>query len=241
MRKGLLIFMVMLSSAVMAQKGVTTFGIQVKPLIPNSYFNFSDETKTSVDGSLSSNWAPRASLNFGMVIRKGLSKAISVETGINLVRRNYTVESVDQGLGINNDIKFSFTGYEIPIQGLIYVRLDERWWMNGSAGVSIDMYPSNTFASKSEFQDGTFYDFSVRTVKSSWLQLAIQANYGFEFRSKDSGYFYLGASYHRPFSDFASSEVTYEYDLERIITFNRLSGTYFTLDFRYFFNEKPER
>lgn len=225
----------------MAQKGVTTFGIQVKPLIPNSYFNFSGETKVSEDGSLTSTWSPRTSLNFGMVIRKGLTKSISVETGINLVRRNYVVESTDEGLNVNNNLKFSFTGYEIPIQGLIYVRLDDKWWMNGSAGLSIDMYPSNTFASESEFQTGTFYDFSVRTVKSSWLQMAIQANYGFEYRSKKKGYFYIGATYHRPFSDFASSEVTYEYDLERIITFNRLSGTYFTLDFRYFFDEKPEK
>lgn len=231
----------MLSATGLAQKGVTTFGIQLKPLIPNSYFNFSDESKQSLDGSLSSTWSPRASLNFGMVIRKGISKAISIETGINLVRRNYTVESIDESQNVINETKFSFSGYEIPLQGLIYVRLDERWWMNGSAGVSLDMYPSNTFVTGSEFQNRTFYDFSIRTVKSSWLQLAIQANYGFEFRSKDKGYFYVGASYHRPFSDFASSEVTYEYDLEKVITFNRLSGTYFTLDFRYFFNEKAER
>lgn len=241
MKKILFVCGMLLSLSIMAQKGVKTFGIQVKPLVPNSYFNFSGEQQTSPDGSLVSTWNPRPSLNFGMTIRMGFTKALSLETGINLLRRNYEVVSVDASQNIENTMRFTFVGYEIPIQGLVYVQLGKGWWMNGSAGFSLDMYPSSTFTAGSEQRGPVFYDFTVSTVRKSWIQTAIQVNYGFEYRSKKDGYFYLGASYHRPFTDIAISEVTYDYDLES--TFNQilLNGNYFTVDFRYFFHEKAQR
>jgi len=226
---------------VQGQADLTTFGIQVKPLVPNSYFNFSTETVLSDNEVLEASWEPRPSLCFGMVIRHGFTDFFSVETGINLVRRNYEVRGVDEEEGITGSTRFAFTGYEIPLQGLIYVRLGQEWWMNGAGGMSIDMYPSSTFASSAVEGDTLFYDFAVTTVKRRWVQLSLLANLGFEYRHKSKGSFYLGASYHRPFNDMAISQLNYQKGQEVSRANLALNGNYFTIDLRYFFHEKGNR
>jgi hypothetical protein len=223
----------------LAQEGVLTFGVQFRPLVPNRFVDFSDLV---VEGEgMNGVWSPELSLNFGGVVRYGITRAISIESGINVIRRRYTVFAVADDLGLNEGVVNRFDGYEIPIQALYYVRLGDKLWMNASGGISLDMYPSNTFSTAQAQRDTTFYQIEQFTARRSWLQIAVQANYGFEYRTKESGYFYLGASYHQPFSDMAISESVIRWDggVRRSIT--ALSGAYFTFDFRYFFHEDPDR
>jgi hypothetical protein len=223
----------------LAQEGVLTFGVQFRPLVPNRFVDFSDLV---VEGEgMNGVWSPELSLNFGGVVRYGITRAISIESGINVIRRRYTVFAVADDLGLNEGVVNRFDGYEIPIQALYYVRLGDKLWMNASGGISLDMYPSNTFSTAQAQRDTTFYQIEQFTARRSWLQIAVQANYGFEYRTKESGYFYLGASYHQPFSAMAISESVIRWDggVRRSIT--ALSGAYFTFDFRYFFHEDPDR
>ncbi len=222
-----------------AQEGVLTFGVQFRPLIPNEFVNFRAE-EAQGEG-ITGIWEPRPSLNFGGVVRYGISRSISMETGINLVRRNYRVRMIADDLGLNETVSNAFVGYEIPVQAMYYVQLGDKLWMNASGGLSIDMYPSNTFSAENAQRDTAFYQIEQFTQRNSWLQLSVSANYGFEYRTKDKGYFYLGATYHQPFSDMAFSEavIRWQGGLRRAIT--PLSGTYFTIDLRYFFHEDPER
>ena len=241
MRKVVYVCLFLLPLQLLAQKDLTTFGIQLKPLVPNSYFNFSSESVLSDDGVLEATWEPKPSLCFGMVIRHGFTDFFSVETGINLIRRNYEVIGRDEEEGVSGATRFAFTGYEIPLQGLIYVRLGEEWWMNGAGGMSIDMYPSSTFASSAVQGDTTFYDFAVTTVKRRWVQMSLLANLGFEYRHKKKGSFYIGATYHRPFNDMAISQLNYQNTSQVHRANLALNGNYFTIDFRYFFHEKSRR
>lgn len=222
-----------------AQEGVVTFGFQFKPLVPNRFLGF-EPIEASHD-SLTATWTPRVSMNFGMVIRYGINNSISLETGINLVRRNYTTEIFSDDTPEVGEIRHAFIGYEIPIQGLFYVKLGDKLWMNASGGISVDFYPSNTFSTSSVRVDSIVYDFEQYTGRRSWAQIAVQANYGFEYRTKKSGYFYLGASFHRPFSSMAFSEALMIWPGHRRRVVTELTGTYFTFDLRYFFHEDPER
>jgi hypothetical protein len=65
------------------------------------------------------------------------------------------------------------------------------------------------------------------------------ANHGYELRTEKKGIFYLGASYHRPFTFIYKSFMFYRKPNETISGILDLSGNYFTIDFRYFFHEDP--
>lgn len=225
--------------ALRAQQGVTTFGVQFKPMVPSAFFETGPETFSTDE--LEMTLTPRFGVNFGCVIRKGLTPTWSFETGINLVQRNYSIQFQHERLPQNETMNYRFIGYEIPLQGLLYMRLGENLFVNASGGMSIDLYPSNVETSNGYFVDTVAFDFYQKTIRQSWLQAAILANLGFEWRTKKSGYFYLGASYHRPFNDIGYVFAEIQIDTDPAVVTYPVSGNYLTIDLRYFFHEDPQR
>lgn len=213
-----------------AQERVTTFGVQLKPIIPLQFFDdgFQEQSIDGIDYMSDS----KLGLSFGMVIRIGLTKSLSLETGINYLRRNYSLNINEPDSGFSSSSKFRLVNYEIPVQGLVYVRINRNMYMNVSGGVSFDLYPTPLFTSD------IYYSNAVN--RTGWLQPSLIANIGWEYRTESSGYFYFGASFHRPFQSIMTQYVTYygesgnrfeeaEFDL---------SGNYITIDLRYFFHEE---
>ena len=82
----MLLFTLAVSGDLFGQKGVTTFGLQVKPVIPLSFF---DPLVTVEAPPLRGSMELTGGLAFGMVVRYGLTKSISFETGINQITRRY--------------------------------------------------------------------------------------------------------------------------------------------------------
>lgn len=233
------LLLLLLPAVVDAQKDVTTFGIQFKPIIPSKFFDSGVET---IEGDFFNvTKTPKLGYNFGMVIRKGFTDILSLEVGINYTRRRFDLEVTEPVDGVKKNLNFIFTAYEIPVQGLLYVQLGDEIWMNAAAGFSVDMYPSDLFSSDSEDLNGSIYDFEQRTYRSNWVQFSLVANYGFEWRTEEDGIFYLGASYHRPFNNMAVTEVTFKKDNFPYKETLTLSGSYLTIDLRYFFHEEAQR
>ena len=108
-RAGFLIAILLLNLHAIAQLNVTTFGLQVKPMVPSKFFGTGPEFATSE--SLSISFTPKFGLNLGMVIRRGLTKNWSFETGINMVQRNYELEFQHPFLKSNQLLKFRYIGY----------------------------------------------------------------------------------------------------------------------------------
>ncbi len=225
----LLLIASMLSTVLHAQENVTTFGIQYKPIIPTRVFN-SGFTALSDD-----NWnieiGPKFGHNFGMVIRRGLSKRWSVESGINFVTRNFQVDASYNDTTFT-DTDFKLIAYEIPIKGLVYIQLGDRLFLNTALGFSIDMYPSDIVTADVHFDHFT--------ARRNWVQSGLIGNFGVELRTKEKGYFYLGGTLHRPFTELASTHLTYHRlpnTIDSRVSLN-LKGSYFTVDLRYFFHEE---
>ena len=82
--------------------------------------------------------------------------------------------------------------------------------------------------------------FKQEGAYKSKLQGAFLANFGFEYRTKNSGYFYLGTSYHLPFAPIMDFAMVYDYQGGKKLQIDHVQGSYLTLDLRYFFNEKKE-
>jgi hypothetical protein len=217
-----------------SQKKGTTFGFQIKPIIPVNYFNAGPQTVS--DSLVEINIKPKTGFSFGVLIRQEISKSIAIEAGISSVKRNYDVEA--KGLTDNRSDKtdFSFLSYQIPIQGLFYIQLSEQIFMNTTAGVGIDMYPSDI---KSK---GENFLLNNQTSRFQNFNLSLLANLGFEYRTEKNGTFYIGASFNGPFKAIAKSFYTYNYvDSKNTTVSSLLNGNYITLDLRFFFPEQDDK
>ena len=218
-----------------SQEKVTTFGIQLKPIVPVEFFNAGTQTKTV--NNIEYINQPKFGMSFGMVIRKGLTKNLSIETGLNFLKRNYGLMINDVDASFESIYDFSIVNYEIPVLLLAYVELGRNTFMNVAGGASLDLYPTPLFVQDESFTNAV--------NRAHWLQPSLLANIGWEYRSDKSGYFYVGASLHRPFTNIFTEYVTYKgVDGNRLEeeTFE-LSVSYFTIDLRYFFHEdkQPKR
>jgi hypothetical protein len=214
-----------------AQSRLTTFGIQFKPIFPVGFLGTGKQTVLVDSVNVKFDLALKSGYNFGMVIRKGFSDLLALETGINYVKRKYHLEVTDSDFGESSD--FRMIGYEIPASLLVYIRLGEQIFMNASLGASADMYASNVRSS------GEYHN--TLTVRNHTFQAAIVANIGWEYRTLKSGYFYIGASLHRPFDYELTSKAHYDRGIKELDVYQPLSGSYLTMDVRYFFHEDPKK
>jgi len=238
MRCNILLYIVILvsiSSPVWAQEKVTTFGVQLKPIIPIEFLDAGKQEKINENNIQFIN-QPKFGLSFGMVIRKGLTKSLSIETGLNFLKRNYDLTINDPDSSFSGTSDFSIVNYEIPLLGMVYVKLGRNMFMNVAGGVSFDIYPTPLYV------EDHYYTNAVN--RTNWFQLSLLANIGWEYRTEKSGYIYLGASLHRPFSNIFEEFVVYTGEnyagRKEEVTFD-LTGNYLTLDIRYFFHEDKQK
>jgi hypothetical protein len=212
------------------QNKVTTVGIQLKPIFGASLFGTGPVEIN--DGGFAYTIRQNTGFSAGMIVRKGFQKNVSLEFGINYCRRNFGVRS--QLADTTSNLQFTVIGYEIPVSGLFFVRLSERWFMNVSGGFCLNMFPSDV-QKANQF-------LLVYAGRPSGINPSLIANVGAEYRSKKSGYFYVGCSLNRPFSPIYKSVIDYVINNQVVHNaFADLRGAYLTVDFRYFFHEDPER
>ncbi len=243
MIKKLLISLCLLPFFVQAQNGIEefTFGLQYKPIISASYFNAGDESAIWEDG-YSSELLPRFGQSLGMVVRYNFSTTFSLETGLNLVNRRYRFTLKNSSINLDDYTTFTLRSYEFPIQLLSYVRIAEQYYINASFGNSFNVFPSDiiSFGEKNNI-------YFLSTSRRKKMQAAFIANLGVEYRTKEKGIFYFGASFHRPWKNTARSFPEYDDGTNSFNTeapsaedskYLDISGNYFTLDIRYFFSSK---
>ena len=239
MKRSLIILLLLLSTnfSATAQKGVTTFGIQYRPIIPNRLIGFYEQEFN--DPPFYSSVKQRFGNNLGMLVRVGLSKRISLETGINFTQRNFGLTYAVPDSGYSATDKVRVIGYSIPVSCLVFIRLADEWYMNTSLGVAVTAFPSDVstnvpIGASNEFflQEGAY---------KSKVQGSALANIGWEYRTKSKGYWYLGASYHLPFIPIMTFAMSYEYPAGENLFIDNIRGSYLTLDFRYYFHENKKK
>ncbi len=205
-----------------------TLGIEVRPIIPSNLF--------AVDyPQLSKNYnvftiTPRVGYSAGAVIRSALSRMWSIESGIYYTSRQYGTSGKDSAGNVVKD-QFRFDNYEIPFLGLIYIRLSKNMYINTAFGVSADFFPE-------DIQTPMNSQYFVRVGREYWVLPALMANVGFEYRTEDNGYFYVGALYHRMLMPLGGVGFFYNYNGGPEGVASILEGHYFALDFKYFFPTK---
>ncbi len=220
------------------EKGETIFGIQAKGLVPTSVLNAGEQTIRN--DSIAFTISGASGFSLGAVVRHNFTKMFTIETGIHYVSRRYNFNFKHNIQGIDDNSNVNLISYEIPIQWLLYIRLGEQFYMNTIFGVSVDFYPSDITNTREQY--------AYIMIRKSWINLALLASVGFEYRTKDAGYFYIGGSLHYPLSDIGTLRVSYFPDPSNPSNFvnldQKVRGTYISIDVRYFFKkhevkEKP--
>jgi hypothetical protein len=218
------------------EKANSYFGIQLKPLIPN---NFISQTEYLLnDGPLTTKFTQNTGYSFGAITRIGLTKLLSIETGINQVKRNYSIYFEQTDSLVNTDTKMSMISYDIPLNIMVYVQLSKLFYMNTSLGSSLIYFPSNIGVVS--VVDKQVFVAEGRRIRH--FGATINANFGFEMRTTKSGYFYIGASGVIPLKPIYYFAGSYEYNNSvRNSSFTPINGAYLTIDFRYFFPNIPKK
>ena len=218
-----IIILMLIPFSCFSQKGVTTVGIQVKPIFPFSFLGTGKITNDK-DG-VHFETILKSGFSGGLIIRHNFTDLIAFESGINYVKRKYSLSISDGDFTGNSS--FRIISYEIPAMLMIYSQLAEKIYINGSMGPTLDMFAS-------DIQTSDYY-FNQVSFRRKIFQPAIAANVGCEYRTENSGTIYLGASYQRPFSPIYDSVIGYFRNNKEVVVSNPLSGSYLTIDLRYFF------
>lgn len=213
-------------------------GLQFRPVIPSNLLQTStiELSGTPDEGNeyLRMVINQKVGYSFGMVIRKNFTQRFAMETGVNFVRRNYTVEATDRDSSITTALDYGLSGYEVPLMALVYIRLADQVYMNTALGVAVDIMARSVTSRDRYFDHFT----AIRKVNG-----AVVANLGVEWRTQNSGTLYIGATYHQPTGPIGDTKINYfrttsvtDASLE-----TSLNGTYLTLDLRYYFHEGDKK
>jgi hypothetical protein len=235
-KKSILIIFIFCCFLAKAQKGNMNFGLQYKPIIASAYFDAG--TLNLQEEAFTFNLSPKYGSSLGMIVRYNLSNTFSIETGMNLVQRNYQLDISNTDQNIEDFTNIEVRSYELPLQFLSYAKISPRVYLNASFGLSYNIFTSDQYSSgnNNEF-------FGQFTAIRKRGQSALIANFGGEYRTEEKGYYYLGFSFHRPFDVIARIYAKYD-DGDNVYNENapssnssymELNGNFLTIDLRYFF------
>lgn len=214
------------------EKFPSYFGLQVRSVFPNEFTGTPVNSFTNKEYSTSI--SQKMGFSFGGTIRKGLTKLIAFESGINFTQRNFdlTMELADSNVSAENN--FSFICYDIPINALIYVQLTEQFYMNASLGFAMTFKPTSIGVLTTP---KGLHSFTHTGYAAKKFGVDLNANFGFEYRTEKSGFFYLGGSARVPLAplfDFVS-EYTIQATSYSNVVYGEIDGSYLSLDIKYFF------
>ena len=210
----------------------TYFGVQVRPIIPSNFGG--SKTLEMNGGNYNFKLHQTIGYSFGGTIRKGITKLIAFESGLNYTQRNFSYEMSLTDTAVLATDNTSFINYEIPINGLFYIQLGRSTYMNASMGITARFSPTDI---KKITVTGGPHQFVNYGYYSSKIGANLNANLGFEYRTTSKGFFYFGGSICVPIKPILVFEsihtVLKQTSTNRLI--GNINGNYLSLDVKYFF------
>lgn len=208
------------------------FGIHYRTVFPNNFVGI--KSVTLVNQEFTSTCLQKTGYSIGATVRAGITKLIAFETGINLIHRNFhlNMNAADSNQFAERDL--SFLSYDIPLNCLIYIKLNKSWYANASLGIAASYKPStiggvnNTGGNHSFIHTG-YVDYKKKFTAD------FNGNIGFEFRSKKSGFFYLGGSVQIPLAPLFILAGMYKYEGYELVSVAKVNGSFLSLDLKFFF------
>lgn len=234
MKLGLYVFLMFLPLTSLAQektdKLLTYFGIQARPIFPTNYIG---ERITTLSGNgFQTTISQRLGYSFGGTVRANITKLIAFESGINFTQRHFNLDVALPDSNVVGSKDMAFIEYDIPVNALIYIQLSDEIFMNASLGGMITYKPTDT---RVQIRPEGKHYFALYGLREKSVGFDINANVGFEYRTKKNGFFYIGGSARVPLQPLFTYVAFYKYDANSMHLTGDVDGSYLALDFKYFF------
>jgi hypothetical protein len=217
------------------EKFPSHFAFQVRGLVPNKFSE--PRTNTVFNDTLRSSITSNYGFSFGGIIRRRYTDRLGIEVGLNLSKRYYGLTTALPDSNLYFERGFAFTTFELPLNGLVFVKLSERVFTNAALGASIIYKPSSvSVGGKAGFKEGK-NEFSIAGIVEQKFNINLNAQLGFEYLSDKKGIFYFGGSAHIPTAPLFYFLSRYSYansDVNSAVVYNQRSP-FFTFDLRYYF------
>lgn len=238
-RKKLLFIPILLVFAVQvisAQNRTVVFGIHIEPVIPSRMFRI--QTEDIIKDQVTFSIIPKTGYLFGTHLSVNVSRRFTIESGINLIKRSIDIQATEQNLS-SNTLGFNIHNFEIPLASTFYVRLTNKLYMGQTVGFSFQMLPSH-LTSKMNWPDssGTVARFEQLSIRRNWLVPSFKGSVGFEYRTDENGFIYLGAVYHL-FTKLYTTQITYKTSTIDEIFDVKPQSDFFGIMLRYSFPPSP--
>lgn len=209
----------------------TYFGLQFRTLVPSSIGG--SASFSNADQNFTLDFSSLVGGSYGVTIRKGITKLIAFETGINYVKRTYQLKSAYADSSYNWSTSLSFISYEIPLNALVYIQMGKKTFANVSMGTFLNYSPS--FVHKELVITGLnkFNHFGITRSKANFC---FNTSVGVEYRTEKSGFFYFGGSAVVPIIPIFDLYSEYNYGTNTIRQFKSpIAGSYLSIDVKYIF------
>jgi len=234
----IVLFFILLSSFINinAQKNSrdSYFGFQVKPIFPGVFIGTTQFD--SEKNGFSTSFAQAMGFSFGGILRLAITQSITIETGINFTQRKYRFSSSLPDSNVFIKSKIRYLTYDIPASVLVYLPINNEWYMNASIGAALVYNPTPVGVRRTV--SNTLHQVSQLGVGRK-LFVEMLANVGCEYRHKKHGIFYLGATARIPFvplfilrSEYSNQGLKIQTDPD---VQGKVDGSYIAIELKYFF------
>jgi len=223
--------------AVLSQSTVpleANFGIQAKPIFPGVLIG-TTQFDNNKDGFHTS-FSQSGGFSFGGIMRFGLTRLITIETGINYTQRNFAFNSsvIDSNVFVQSKVRY--ITYDVPVSLLVYLPVSSNFFVDASVGMALSYSVSGVGRKISV--PNTRHEISQLGIGNKVIAEAI-ASVGCEYRTDKKGIVYLGACVHVPFAPLFYLRSTYQNQGLRIQTDpkvqGQVDGSYIAMELKYFF------
>lgn len=206
------------------------FGINYKAIIPNNLVG--SKTLSLSEQEFATTCEQKTGYLLGATVRAGITKLIAFETGINLIHRNFHIDMSVADSNLYDETDLALLSYDIPLNCLIYIQLSKSWYANTSLGFALSYKPS-MIQGVNGLDGGHIFTHLGATQRK--FSVDFNSNIGFEFRSKKSGFFYLGGSVQIPLEPLFILAGQYRNQGYSLLTYGNINGSFLSIDLKYFF------
>jgi hypothetical protein len=213
-----------------------TAGVEFRALLGMSIFNVDSVVLIDPGNNFRGVYNFSGGMGFGGVIRVKLTKLLNVESGLYFTRRRYDFRIEDLTTDFRDETSFRMVSYEIPIKGLVYIRMADKIYMNVALGFGTNFIASDVISVEQIY--------NIKAIKLVWMRGSVLGNIGAEYRTEKDGFFYFGFTFNQMLDDIMVTEANYfrEGIPPAFRQRGPLNGSYLSADFRYFFPmAKPKK
>lgn len=171
------------------EKYPSEFALNARYTLDNGFVG--PQIYTVQNDSLFSNLNVLNGFSIGGILRKNFEERFALEYGLLYTSRKYASEMsfTNQTLGYSDE--FRFITYAMPVTGLVFVKLSPEIFANVGLGLVGTYKPSNV---EKEGNPADNHRFAMGGLARPKFGLDLGGQFGFEYRTRDAGTFYLGSS-----------------------------------------------